>query len=179
MPHAGLRARHAVAGLLAGAALLPTVVGCAPAGFGAQATENASPTPATPTTGLTVEDPWVKAADEGMTAVFGTLVNDGEADVTVVSAASTVSLVEIHEMAMSDGQMVMRRKEGGLTVPAGTRHTLEPGGDHLMLMDLSRPVPPGDEVTVTLHLADGGTVTFTAIAKPFAGAEETYHPDAR
>ena len=26
-----------------------------------------------------IRDPWVKAADKGMTAAFGTLVNDGDA----------------------------------------------------------------------------------------------------
>src|SRR5690606_15008209 len=141
--HAGRRARRAAAGLLAGAALLPTALGCAPASSGVRATESEPPTPGAHTAGLTVEDPWVKAAEEGMTAAFGTLVNGGEADVTVVGATSTVSPVEIHEMAMSGGQMVMRRKDGGLTVPVGARHALEPGGDHLMLMDLAHPVAPG------------------------------------
>ncbi len=46
-----------------------------------------------------------------------------------------------------------------------------------MLMDLAEPVPPGDEITLTLHLADGTTVDVTAVAKPFAGGDETYHPD--
>lgn len=174
VPLVGDRAWRATAGLLAAAALT-AALGCAPTGSQTQASATDT-TPAAAAGGLTVRDPWVKAAQEGMTAAFGTLVNDGQGDVTVVGATSAVSPVEIHEMVMSDGAMVMRRKDG-LTVPAGGSHTLEPGGDHLMLMDLARPVAPGDEVTITLELADGATVEFTAVAKPFAGAEETYHPD--
>jgi copper(I)-binding protein len=125
---------------------------------------------------LTVLDPWVKAADEGMTAVFGTLVNNSSQEVTVVSAASPISPVEIHEVVMSGGAMTMREKEEGITIPAGGSHVLEPGGDHLMLMELSQPVRPGDEVHLTLTLATGETHEFVAVSKPFAGAEETYRP---
>ena len=45
-----------------------------------------------------------------------------------------------------------------------------------MLMNLAQPVKPGDEVTFTLTFADGRTAEFTAIAKPFAGAGESYDP---
>jgi hypothetical protein len=126
---------------------------------------------------LTVRDAWVKAADSGMTAAFAVLVNDADTDVTVVSAVSPVSPIELHEMTMKDGAMVMRPTADGFTIRARSSHTLEPGGDHLMLMDLSTPIRPGDEIPITLTLADGGTVTFTAVAKPFAGAGESYAPD--
>ncbi|MEV0397033.1 copper chaperone PCu(A)C [Polymorphospora rubra] len=134
--------------------------------------------PATPGTAaaLTVRDPWVKVADSGMTAAFGTLVNESDAPVTVVGATTPVSPMELHEMAMQDGAMVMRAKPDGITVPAGGSHILEPGGDHLMLMALRRPVRAGDEVEITLTLGDGRTVGFTALAKPFAGAQESYAP---
>ncbi|MDG4766756.1 copper chaperone PCu(A)C [Solwaraspora sp. WMMD406] len=127
---------------------------------------------------LVVEDPWVKATDDGMTAAFGVLVNETSADITIASVATDVSpVVELHEMAMQDGAMVMREKDGGIVVPANGSHTLEPGGDHIMLMDIARPVLPGDEVAFTLTFADGTTSQFTAVAKPFAGAEESYDPD--
>ncbi|MGN9764823.1 copper chaperone PCu(A)C [Micromonospora sp. SD12] len=125
---------------------------------------------------LGVRDPWVKAADAGMTAAFGTLVNDGDTDVTVTGASTDVSPMELHEMAMRDGRMVMRAKQGGIVVRARSSHALEPGGDHLMLMDLRQPVRAGDQVSFTLTFADGRTQTFTAVAKPFTGAQESYAP---
>jgi len=126
---------------------------------------------------LSVRDAWVKAVESGMTAAFAVLVNDADTDVTVVSAASPVSPVELHETTMKDGAMVMRPTADGFTVKARSSHILEPGGDHLMLTDLGTPIRPGDEVPITLTLADGRTVTFTAVAKPFAGAGESYAPD--
>ncbi|MEU8820761.1 copper chaperone PCu(A)C [Actinoplanes sp. NPDC048796] len=127
---------------------------------------------------LTVRDPWVKAVDKGMTAAFGTLVNGTGKDVTVVKAATSVSPMELHEMAMQDGKMVMRPKEGGFVIKAGGTHELSPGGDHLMIMDPSAPIKPGDELRFTLTLGDGGTVQFSAVAKPFTGAGESYAPSA-
>ncbi|WP_089154308.1 copper chaperone PCu(A)C [Micromonospora sp. NBS 11-29] len=125
---------------------------------------------------LGIRDPWVKAADKGMTAAFGALVNDGDADVTITGASTEVSPMELHEMAMRDGKMVMRPKEGGIVVRAHSTATLQPGGDHLMLMSLTRPVRAGDELNVTLTFGDGRTQTFTAVAKPFTGAQESYAP---
>ena len=130
---------------------------------------------------LTMVDPWVKAADTGMTAAFGTLVNDGDADVTVVSATSDVTPdMELHEtVAGGDGAMAMQPKTGGFVVPAGESHVLEPGGDHLMIMDLTRPVVPGEDVTITLDLDDDTTMDVVATAKEFSGADEEYQAEPR
>ncbi|MFY1636489.1 copper chaperone PCu(A)C [Solwaraspora sp. WMMB335] len=151
------------------------------AGCGGDGSSTAESTPsdspaAQESAGLVIEDPWVKAADEGMTAAFGVLVNDTDADITITAVETEISPIELHEMAMQDGTMVMREKDGGITVPAGGSHTLEPGGDHIMLMDIAEAVQPGDELTFTMTFADGGTYEFSAVAKPFVGAEESYDP---
>ena len=127
---------------------------------------------------LAVTDPWVKAADKGMTTAFGTLVNNTDKELTIVSATSpAASRVELHEVVEKDGKMSMQQKEGGFVIPPRGSHTLQPGGDHLMLMDIKDKVQPGDEVTFTLEFADGSTTEFTAVAKAFAGANEEYHGD--
>lgn len=126
---------------------------------------------------LVLEDGWAKAADSGMTAAFGTLRNESDQDITLTGASSAVSPMEIHEMTMGDdGAMVMRRKEGGITLAAGESHELAPGGDHLMLLDLAEPLLPGDELTFTLEGEDGATWEVTAEVRTFTGADETYDP---
>jgi len=123
---------------------------------------------------LEVRDPWAKAADEGMSAAFGTLHNPTEEDVVVVAASSPSSpMVELHETVEVDGVMQMQEVEG-FTVPAGGDVVLDPGGNHLMFMGLTAPLVPGDEVTVVLELADGSTLDVVAPVKEFAGANETY-----
>lgn len=128
---------------------------------------------------LSIDDAWVKSAEEGMSAAFGVLVNDGDDDLTVVSAASAASpMIELHETVANDsGEMVMQQKEGGFVVPAGGSLDLMPGGNHIMLMGLTAPLLAGDEVTFVLTLSDGSTFTFTAPAKDYEGANETYVGD--
>ncbi|MFG2050759.1 copper chaperone PCu(A)C [Micromonospora sp. NPDC048935] len=164
--------------VLAAAVLAAGVAGCGSSDSPATAQPGPSASAsANPDAGVVgIRDPWVKAADKGMTAAFGTLVNNGDSDVTVTSATTSVSPMELHEMAMQDGKMVMRPKQGGIVVKARGTHALEPGGDHLMLMNLTRPVQAGDELTVTLTFGDGRTQQFTAVAKPFTGAQESYAP---
>jgi copper(I)-binding protein len=47
-----------------------------------------------------------------------------------------------------------------------------------MPMGLESTIEPGDEVAVTLTLDDGTEVDFTATAKEYTGAEETYAPES-
>ncbi|MBG0817748.1 copper chaperone PCu(A)C [Planomonospora sp. ID82291] len=167
--------------LLAAAAALtgcaaPTAPSAAPAPAvtGSPAAPAAAPS-ASPA--LTIIDPWVKTTGEGMTAAFGTLVNNGGADVTVVSGASPLSPeVELHEVVESGGTTVMRPKESGFVVPAHGSHPLQPGGDHIMLMGVTEKVEPGAQIPFTLTLKDGSTLEFTAVGKDFAGGEEDYRP---
>ncbi|WP_370290990.1 copper chaperone PCu(A)C [Nocardioides sp.] len=130
---------------------------------------------------LTVSDPWIKATDatpdgEAMTAAFGTLTNTGSEAITVVGAATKAAgLVELHETVQnSDGSMAMQPKKGGFVVPAGGSLTLEPGGNHIMLMDLTASLAAGEVVPVTLTLDDGSTAVIEATVKPFEGADEKY-----
>ncbi|PWD50803.1 hypothetical protein C8046_09235 [Serinibacter arcticus] len=123
---------------------------------------------------LELTDAWVKSADEGMTAAFGTLANTGGADVTVVAVTSpAATAMELHETVEKDGVMVMQEVES-FDVPAGGSVELEPGGNHLMFMGLTAPIAPGDEIELVLELTDGSTVELLAPAKDFAGANESY-----
>ena len=125
---------------------------------------------------VTIDDAWVKSADDGMSAAFGTLVNSGGDDVTVVSVTSDAStMLELHETVENEaGEMVMREIAGGFVIPAGGELALEPGGNHIMLMDLTAPLTAGDQATFTLTFSDDSTYEFTAPIKDYSGANENY-----
>lgn len=126
---------------------------------------------------LAVTDSWTKATEGPMTGSFGTLVNSTDAQITVTGASSPVAgMVELHETVMVDGQMQMQQDPEGFTIPAGGSFTLEPGGYHVMLMGLTGAIAPGQEVPITLTLSNGETLTYTTVAKDFAGGNESYEP---
>jgi copper(I)-binding protein len=126
---------------------------------------------------VTAGDPWVKSAESGMTAAFMTLTNTTDKDLVLVKAATPAAgMVELHEMAMKDGEMVMQPKEGGIPIKAGASATLQPGGDHIMLMDIPAPITAGEKVSLTLTFDDGSTLAVEAVAKDFDGGNESYEP---
>lgn len=153
--------------LLAAAAL----TGCSSA---AEAESPSASAPAAET--VTVTDAWVKTADSGMSAAFGVIENTGDDDVVVTAATTDAAeMIELHETVENEaGAMVMRQKDNGFTIPAGADLVLEPGANHIMLMDLTEPLKAGDEASFTLTFSDDSTFEFTAPAKDYSGANETY-----
>jgi periplasmic copper chaperone A len=175
-PHAG-RLLFAISACATALALTGCAGGGPAAAPAAAAVPAAAPAPAAATAqAVTVADPWVKTAESGMTAVFGTFSTTGSAPITVVSAQTSASpRTELHEVVMGeDGTMTMRPKNDGFVVEPGAPRQLAPGGDHIMIMDLASPIRPGDQVDVTLTLSDGSTTQFTALAKETSGGEENY-----
>lgn len=128
---------------------------------------------------LVVTQAWIKttegATDPSMTGLFVTLQNTSSKDLTITSGSSDVAgTVEIHEMVMKDGKMVMQVKQGGKVIPAGQTVTMKPGGDHIMLMKLKQPLAPGGEATVTLNLSDNSSLKITAPVKKFTDGNSQY-----
>ncbi|WP_169253534.1 copper chaperone PCu(A)C [Brevibacterium sp. 'Marine'] len=127
---------------------------------------------------LSLDGAWVKAADDGMTAVFGELKNNTDQDINLVEAKyADAKMVQLHETeGDGPGGMSMREKKGGFTIPAGESLDLEPGGDHIMIMGLKKAIKPGEQISLDLVTADGETVEVTAVAKEYSGAQEDYAP---
>lgn len=130
---------------------------------------------------VSISEPWARGTvgsdDPSMSAAFMLIDNNGDEDVVLQSVASTVAeRTELHEMAMVDGDMVMRRVEGdGITIEAGGDMLLQPGGYHVMLMDLTEELVPGTEIELTLSFSDGSTQTITVPVKEFTEEEGHYH----
>jgi len=103
---------------------------------------------------VVVSDAWARATVPGQEvgAAYMTLKSDKPAKLTAISA-SVADSVEIHEMSMKNGVMKMRMQEV-LDLPAGKVVKLEPGGFHLMLIDLKKPLKAGENIEVALSLKD-------------------------
>lgn len=128
---------------------------------------------------VTVAEPWVRATVPAQKATGAFMQLESDADARLVSAASPVAgVVEIHEMLMDKDVMKMNRIPG-LDLPAGKDVELEPGGYHVMLMDLKAQVKEGDQVPVTLTVEnkDGSrqTIELTAPARPLNAPMKMQH----
>lgn len=110
---------------------------------------------------LTLSKTWTRATPPKAMAGGGfvEITNSGtEADRLIAASSAAAKKVELHEMAVTDGVMVMRQKEGGIEVPAGETIALKPGGLHIMFMGLNAPFKEGTEVPVVLTFEKAGDV---------------------
>jgi copper(I)-binding protein len=129
---------------------------------------------------LEVTGGWVRATtgteDPSMSAAFMEIEDTSDIEVTLESARTEVAgKVELHEMVVEDGDLVMQAIEGGFTISAGETAVLEPGFDHVMLMDLQHVLRPGDEVALTLEFTDDVGIDLVLPVKKFTEEEGHYH----
>lgn len=99
---------------------------------------------------VSVSEAWVRATVAQQKATGAFMQLQSVQDARLVAAQSSVAaVVEIHEMAMEGGVMKMRAVKD-LLLPAGQKVALKPGGYHVMLMDLKKPIAVGEAVPLTL-----------------------------
>lgn len=110
---------------------------------------------------LVISQAWSRATPGGakIGGGFLTIENKGSAPDRLVAASGDIAgKIEIHEMAIKDGVMTMRPLDNGLAIDPGKTVKLAPGGYHLMMMDLKKPLKQGDKVSVTLEFEKAGKV---------------------
>ena len=101
---------------------------------------------------VTVKDPWVRGTVTGQKATGAFLQLTTTEAVRLVEARSgAAKIVEIHEMRMEGDRMMMQAVPGLGLVPGKTLE-LKPGGYHVMLIDVVKPLNAGDKVPLTLVL---------------------------
>ncbi|MFZ3323018.1 MAG: copper chaperone PCu(A)C [Usitatibacter sp.] len=103
---------------------------------------------------VTATDAWVRGTvpAQKTTGAFLTLESSEDAKLVSVSTPAAKS-AEIHESQQVQGMMHMQAVEA-VPLPAGKRVELKPGGFHLMLVGLARPLGEGDSVPLTLTIED-------------------------
>lgn len=100
------------------------------------------------------------AQPTGPNAALYLVVSTGADDALVAAATPVAARVELHETTMDAEGTVTMQPADSFPVAAGEPLTLEPGGRHLMLVDVDR-LEVGDPVEMTLTFAEAGDVTLT------------------
>ncbi|MBM3344998.1 MAG: copper chaperone PCu(A)C [Betaproteobacteria bacterium] len=132
---------------------------------------------------LQIGHPYARATPPGATVAgaYLSIENKGKTADKLLRAASPVAgLVELHSMRM-DGNVMRMRAVPAIDVPAGASVKLAPGGLHVMLQELKRPLKSGERVPLTLVFERAGEVKVdlaveSASAAP-AGSAHRSHAD--
>ncbi|MEY4754970.1 MAG: hypothetical protein RJA44_2645 [Pseudomonadota bacterium] len=124
---------------------------------------------------VSVKEPWVRATVASQKATGAFMQISSTEPVRLVEVRSAAAkIVEVHEMKMEGDRMVMQAVNA-LDINPGTALELKPGGYHVMLIDLAKPVQAGDKVALTLVLEDKNkkrsTVEVSADARALGAAK--------
>lgn len=107
--------------------------------------------------GMQVHDAWTRATQAGRpAAVYLNLI--GGPDRLMGVATDAAGRAELHETIMDNGVARMRPVAGVLVSP-GASTRFAPGGMHIMLLDLKKPLKEGDTIQLTLTFERGGKAT--------------------
>ncbi len=103
-----------------------------------------------------IDQAWARTTMPGQPVGAVYMVIETDVDARLVSVSSPVAArVEMHEMKM-DGTVMRMREMKALELPKGQAVTLKPGGLHLMLIDLKRPIAAGEVIPLTLVVESNG-----------------------
>jgi periplasmic copper chaperone A len=103
---------------------------------------------------VTATDAWVRGTVPGQRTTGAFVTLHSTEDAKLVGVASPIAKsVQVHESEMANGVMRMKAVDF-VALPAGKRVELQPGGYHVMLLGLVRPLGAGDSVALTLTLED-------------------------
>ncbi|SDU06263.1 hypothetical protein SAMN05216296_1558 [Pseudomonas pohangensis] len=109
---------------------------------------------------LRIDHPWSRALPPNAPAGAAYMVihNEGtDADALVSASTPIADKAELHTHVMSGEVMKMQQVES-VAIPAGGEARFAPGGNHVMLFGLKKPLVAGESFPLTLVFEKAGAV---------------------
>ena len=111
---------------------------------------------------IVIEQPWSRATPVKVGGAYMTLRNNGAVPDKLIKVTSPIAeKAEIHETKV-EGGMAMMRPVDGVELKRRSSVQLKPGGMHVMLIGLQRPLREGERIKLSLTFARAGTIDIEA-----------------
>jgi periplasmic copper chaperone A len=107
---------------------------------------------------IQVRHPWSRATPPGAKVAVGYMEirNHGQQPDRLLSASTELAQrVEMH-VTRQEGDVVKMRQVKSFEIPGRERYELRPGGAHMMLVDIVRPLKKGERFTMRLVFERAG-----------------------
>lgn len=116
---------------------------------------------------IAISNARIRVPSNGMivTAAYFNVKNNSNEELDLVSATSSFSpKIELHTHNKSDDGMMEMRQIEQVTIPKGQEIILNPGGLHLMVFDINKPIKEGDSIDFEAVFKNGKSIKFNATA---------------
>lgn len=120
---------------------------------------------------LAITGAWLaEPAQPSMTAGYLAITNNGDGDVALVEAQTSLSdRTELHTVETTESGASQMTPVDTIPVPAGETVELASGGLHIMVLEMEAAPEVGDTATITLTFDNGATVEVDAPVRERAG----------
>jgi copper(I)-binding protein len=109
---------------------------------------------------IKTNSPWARQGKiDGNSAVYFILENNTKQDDRLIRVESSVTETsELHLTKMSSDNTMMMMPQESVAIPAGSKVNFEPGGYHVMLLNLKKDLKIGDSIKITLNFEKAGRI---------------------
>jgi copper(I)-binding protein len=119
-----------------------------------------------PTASIEVEEAWARPGAMGEnTAIYFLITSHGADDAIIRAEALPASITELHRSTMNEDGTMSMIQQTDIPLPQDEMVELKPGGLHVMLMQLTEDLEPGDELTLNLYFAERGEMEINVPVK--------------
>lgn len=123
---------------------------------------------------IRIVHPWVQitaSSIPGKTSAYGYMVLRNTADKSDKLISAFAEIAEKVELRATDRAVdtPAPRQVDSIAIPAGSEVRLEPGGPHLMLMGVKKPLAEGQHFSFALQFGRAGNITVDMFVQAGAG----------
>lgn len=114
--------------------------------------------------GLAVSDAWARTGKAGgNSAVYFVIDNRSAVQDALLSASCEAAMMtQVHQTSIDASGKASMNEQESVPVAAYQQVSFQPGGLHVMLMNLKQDLAAGDTLTVTLNFEKAGQVEIEA-----------------
>jgi copper(I)-binding protein len=111
----------------------------------------------TPSGGIEVKEPWARPADAGAnTAAYFEIDNGGMVDFLLSASSQIAEKTEVHRTVIQEDGAAKMEHQDKVEIPGGESVFFQPGGLHIMFINLSEPLNVGDSFDLILNFEKEG-----------------------
>ena len=121
---------------------------------------------------ISISEAWSRAtvAGQSSAAAYLTIANNGNGDERLLQVSTPIGQPSLHSTTLDKGVMRMRPL-ASIDIPAHSTVDLKPGGTHIMIMGVKRPLAAGSSFPMTLKFDRSGDRAVTVAVRPATTAE--------
>ena len=117
---------------------------------------------------ISISGAWSRAtvAGQSSAAAYFSVTNKGDGDDRLLSVSAPMGKAMLHSTTITEQGVMEMRPMKDLPVPAHSTVTLKPGGMHVMIMNVKKPLQAGDSYNLQLRFDRSGTRNVTVAVRP-------------